>query len=156
MRIGELARRVGVSSDTVRFYERSGWLPDPGRTDNTYREYDENDVEHVRLLVDLRRLEIPLEDAARIASWCHQGHCANTSAELPVLLDRQRAAIARRISGLRALDGRLRTLQDHVANATPALNVLVSGGPCCDLAHLVIRSAGDSCACCEDQVNRGS
>ena len=27
MRIGELAERVGVSTDTVRFYERSGWLP---------------------------------------------------------------------------------------------------------------------------------
>ena len=27
MRIGELARQVGVSTDTVRFYERSGWLP---------------------------------------------------------------------------------------------------------------------------------
>ena len=27
MRIGELAEAVGVSTDTVRFYERSGWLP---------------------------------------------------------------------------------------------------------------------------------
>ena len=151
MRIGELARRVGVSADTLRFYERSGWLPDPGRSENAYREYD---VEHVRLLVDLRRLEIPLEDAAQIASWCHQGHCGDTSAELPVLINRQRTEIATRIAGLRALDARLKVLQEHVAKARPALNVIVSGGPCCDLAHLVIRSAGDACACCEDQLAR--
>ena len=58
MRIGELARRAGVSTDTVRFYERSGWLPRPPRQANAYREYGETDIEHLRLLVDLRRLEI--------------------------------------------------------------------------------------------------
>ena len=39
MRIGELARQVGVSTDTVRFYERSGWLPRAARRDNAYRDY---------------------------------------------------------------------------------------------------------------------
>jgi hypothetical protein len=34
MRIGELAREVGVSTDTVRFYERAGWLPRASRRDN--------------------------------------------------------------------------------------------------------------------------
>ena len=67
MRIGELARAVGVSTDTVRFYERSGWLPRASRRDNAYREYGAPDVEHLRLLIDLRRLDVPLEDAARIA-----------------------------------------------------------------------------------------
>jgi hypothetical protein len=65
VRIGELAQRIGVSTDTVRFYERAGWLPRPERQANAYREYAEADVEHFRLLIDLRRLEIPLEDASR-------------------------------------------------------------------------------------------
>ena len=39
MKIGELAEAVGVSTDTVRFYERSGWLPHASRRDNAYREY---------------------------------------------------------------------------------------------------------------------
>ena len=51
MRIGELARQVGVSTDTVRFYERSGWLPRAARRDNDYRDYGEPDVEHLRLLL---------------------------------------------------------------------------------------------------------
>jgi DNA-binding transcriptional MerR regulator len=147
MRIGELAERVGVSPDTLRFYERSGWLPRPERRDNAYREYDETDVEHIRLLIDLRRLEIPLEDAARIASWCHTGHCGDTTAELPNLIKRQRAEIDTRIAGLRALDDRLATLQRHLARARPALNVLSRGAPCCDVAHVVLGVEGD-CACC--------
>ena len=147
MRIGELAERVGVSTDTLRFYERSGWLPRSQRRDNAYREYDENDVEHIRLLIDLRRLEIPLEDAARIASWCHTGHCGDTTAQLPLIIERQRAEIDARIAGLLELDKRLEALQKHVARARPALNVLSGGAPCCDVAHAVLGIAGD-CACC--------
>jgi MerR family transcriptional regulator, Zn(II)-responsive regulator of zntA len=147
MRIGELAERVGISADTLRFYERSGWLPRSERRNNSYREYDELDVEHIRLLIDLRRLEIPLEDASRIAAWCHTGHCADTTAELPRIIERQRAAIDTRIAALRALDRRLAELQRHVAHARPALNVLSGGAPCCDVAHAVLGIESE-CACC--------
>lgn len=148
MRIGELAQRIGVSTDTVRFYERAGWLPRPERRPNDYREYAEADVEHLRLLIDLRRLEIPLEDAARIAAWCHAGHCGDTTAELPALIARQRSEIAERMAGMRALDVRLGALQRHLARARPALNVLTEGAPCCDVAHAVIGNAEGGCACC--------
>ena len=148
MRIGELAERVGVSTDTLRFYERSGWLPRPERRDNSYRDYDESDVEHIRLLIDLRRLDIPLEDAARIASWCHSGHCGNTSAKLPSIIVKRREEIAQRIEGLRALDTRLASLQRHLDRARPALNVLTAGAPCCDVAHAVIGNIEGDCACC--------
>jgi DNA-binding transcriptional MerR regulator len=147
VRIGELAQRIGVSADTVRFYERAGWLPRPERRANAYRDYAEADVEHLRLLIDLRRLEIPLEDAARIAAWCHAGHCGDTTAELPALLARQRSEIAERMAGLRALDARLEGLQRHLARVRPALNVLTGGAPCCDVAHAVIGDA-EACACC--------
>jgi DNA-binding transcriptional MerR regulator len=153
MRIGELAEQVGVSADTLRFYERSGWLPRPVRRDNAYREYDENDVEHIRLLIDLRRLEIPLEDAARIAAWCHTGHCGDTTAALPGIIERQRAEIDTRIAGLRALDRRLGELQRHIARARPALNVLAGGAPCCDVAHAVLGIEGE-CSCCRGLPTR--
>lgn len=149
MRIGELAQRVGVSTDTVRFYERSGWLPNPARKPNSYREYSEGDVEHLRLLIDLRRLEIPLEDAARIASWCHSGHCGDTSTGLPALIAARRADIAARIVGLKALDARLESLERHLSASRRALNVLTDGAPCCDAAHAVFGTVeAGGCACC--------
>jgi DNA-binding transcriptional MerR regulator len=122
VRIGEPAQRIGVSTDTVRFNERAGWLLRPERRANDYRHYAEADVEHFRLLVDLRRLEIPLEDAARIATWCHAGHCGDTTAEPPALIARQRSEIAERMAGLRALDARLEALERRLARARPALN----------------------------------
>jgi len=39
MKIGELARRTGVSRDTIRFYERQGLLPKPLRTPSGYRDF---------------------------------------------------------------------------------------------------------------------
>ncbi len=152
MRIGELARRVGVSTDTVRFYERSGWLPRASRRENDYREYDAADVEHLRLLIDLRRLDIPLDDAARIASWCHSGHCAETSAELPRLIGERRAEVADRIAGLEALDARLADLERHLARRRLALRVLDAGsnvdGACCAAAIAVVGTAEGGCDCC--------
>src|SRR6188472_4189518 len=62
MRIGELARELGVSADTLRFSEKSGLLPGPGRGENGYREYGAADVERLRLVVELRRLDIPVPD----------------------------------------------------------------------------------------------
>ena len=152
MRIGELARELGVTPHAVRFYEKAGWLPQPGRAENGYREYDVADLDHLRLLVDLRRLDLPLDSAARLASWCHSGHCEQTSAALPEQLADRRVEIAERIAGLRALDARLASLERHLASGMPRyageLTVLdADAGPCCAAAAAVGQvSAG--CACC--------
>ncbi len=148
MKIGELAREVGVSTDTVRFYERSGWLPRAARTDNAYREYRQPDVEHLRLLIDLRRLDVPLEDAARIAGWCHSGHCAESTVELPRLIGDRRADIADRIAGLQALDARLAGLQGHLDRARRSLPVMDATGACCEAAGAVVGSSEGECSCC--------
>lgn len=146
MRIGELAQQVGVSTDTVRFYERSGWLPRPARRHNDYREYGDADAEHLRLLIDLRRLDLPLEDAARIASWCHAGHCVETTNELPGLIAERRAAVADRIAGLVALDVRLAKLERHLTRQRRELTV-VGTAACCAAAEAV-EGADGGCPCC--------
>ena len=146
MRIGELAQQVGVSTDTVRFYERSGWLPRPARRDNDYREYGQADAEHLRLLIDLRRLDLPLDDAARIASWCHSGHCVDTTNELPRLIADRRVAVADQIAGLVALDSRLANLERHLAKPRRELAVIETAA-CCEAAE-VVGGASGGCACC--------
>ena len=140
MRISELAREVGVSADTIRFYERQGLLPRAGRQDNGYREYGAEDAEHLRLLVELRRLDIPLDEAAELARSCHTGHCDDAASELPRVIAAQRAAIASRIEGLQALDAQLAALERHLTRRLPTLD----GGACCSAAAAVL----GGCACC--------
>ena len=135
MRIGELARELGVSADTLRFYERSGFLPQPGRSDNSYRQYGPADVDRVRLLLDLRRLDLPLDEAARLAGWCQSGHCAETTVELPSLIAAKRADLRARIVGLEALDARLAALERHLA--LTELPMAGASAPCCAAAAAV-------------------
>ncbi len=47
---GELARRAGVSADTLRVYERRGLLAAPGRARNGYRLYPPEALERVLLI----------------------------------------------------------------------------------------------------------
>ena len=47
---GELARLSGVSSDTIRFYERRGLLQKPERSANGYRKFPVESVSRVKLI----------------------------------------------------------------------------------------------------------
>src|SRR5437899_6110658 len=50
LRSGELARRAGVSPDTLRHYERRGLLPRPQRSAAGYRLYSPEALARVRLI----------------------------------------------------------------------------------------------------------
>lgn len=45
MQIGMVAKKIGLSVDAIRFYERNGLLPRPPRTAGGFRRYGESDVE---------------------------------------------------------------------------------------------------------------
>lgn len=68
MRIGEFAKRAGVSTSKVRFYEAQGLLPDAARSANGYRSYDSADLRIVTFIGRARALGFPLRDVARFMS----------------------------------------------------------------------------------------
>lgn len=135
MRIGELARALNVSADTLRFYERSGFLPRPTRAANGYREYGPAELERIRLMLDLRRLDLSLEEAARLAGWCQTGHCGEATVELPLAIAAKREELRARMTGLEALDARLAALERHLSLAP--LPTFGEGAACCAAAALV-------------------
>ena len=65
MKINEVEQLVGVTKRNIRFYEKEGLLS-PGRTDNGYRDYGEADVEALRKIKLLRKLDVPLEEIRRM------------------------------------------------------------------------------------------
>lgn len=120
MRIKALADRLGVTPHAIRFYERRGLLPAPRRGANRYREYSEDDAERLRLLIGLRLLDIPLEQAAELATMCAAGRCEKVSEELGSLLVAKRHELARRLDEMRYLDRRMAHLAGQLeAGATP-------------------------------------
>lgn len=66
MKINEVEQLVGISKRNIRFYEKEGLLS-PGRNaDNGYRDYGEEDVETLRKIKLLRKLDVPLEEIRRM------------------------------------------------------------------------------------------
>lgn len=49
-RSAQLARLAGISTDTLRFYERKGLLPKPPRSKNNYRQYPLSALSRVQLI----------------------------------------------------------------------------------------------------------
>ncbi|CAN5567474.1 Cu(I)-responsive transcriptional regulator [soil metagenome] len=107
MRIGELAQCLGTTPHAIRWYERRGLLPATERTENGYRSYTERDASRLRLLVGLRSLDLPLDQAAELASLCAEGKCDQVSADLRAAIADKRQEIARRSEELQYLDHRL-------------------------------------------------
>lgn len=73
MRIGEVARRVGVNPRTVRYYESIGLLPEPPRTDGGYRSYDEHDVERIAFVRRARQLDLSLDEIREVLALRDRG-----------------------------------------------------------------------------------
>lgn len=65
MRIGQLARTAGVSTDTVRYYEKLGLLPAPQRTESGYREYPSAAGHRIRVIRNAVQLGFPLAEVAK-------------------------------------------------------------------------------------------
>src|ERR1700680_4138308 len=73
LRSGELARRAGVSKDTLRFYERRGLLEPPRRTSNNYRLFPSEAVERLRWIRSALAMGFTVEELSRIAGARSRG-----------------------------------------------------------------------------------
>ena len=60
--IGRLAKKAGVNIDTIRYYERSGLLPEPERRASGYREYGQPDVRRLRFILRAKELGFALSE----------------------------------------------------------------------------------------------
>ena len=114
MRIGEIAKRAGVTVDTVRFYERVGVLPAPARTESGYRDYEPDTVERIQLTRELQGIGFTLSDAvdALAAHDAGGATCESERWRLQAALDRVDA----RLAELTALRGRIVDAQQACAD----------------------------------------
>jgi MerR family copper efflux transcriptional regulator len=107
MRVSELAKRAGISSAAIRFYESEGVLPEAPRSDNGYRTYGEDDLCRLRMVVTLRGLGIELSESGRLAALCVDGRCDDMQAQLIVQIEERRREVARARAELDHLDREL-------------------------------------------------
>ncbi len=69
MRIGELAKRLGLNTQTIRYYERIGLLPKPERTEAGYRVYGEEDERRLRFVKNARDAGLTLGEVKEVLAF---------------------------------------------------------------------------------------
>ncbi len=82
MRIGEFAKACDVSTDTLRFYERRGLLPQAGRRANGYRDYGREDVARLRLIRVAKMLGFSLGEIRKLIDRVESGNVTREEVEL--------------------------------------------------------------------------
>lgn len=66
--IGKLAARTGVGVETIRYYERSGFLPAPDRLPSGYRVYGSATINKVRFIREAQSLGFSLSEISDLLS----------------------------------------------------------------------------------------
>lgn len=117
MRIGELARAVGLDVETVRYYERAGLLPAPARHANNYRRYGEDALRRLRFIRNCRALDMSLDEVRTLLAFIDAPgtDCRPVDALVAAHLDHVRD----RIRTLRQLERQLVALQRACGDAEP-------------------------------------
>lgn len=80
MLIGQFARRIGVSTDTIRFYEKKGFFSG-SRSENGYRHYTNTDVETAELIASGKSLGFSLRDILAFAQEMTSGSLNHARAQ---------------------------------------------------------------------------
>lgn len=128
LRIGEAAKRSGVSAANIRFYEKHGLLPAAQRQDNAYRCYSAADVHRLRFIRMCRAMDMSLEEVARLLhlNWDDAQDCQAASQTVDAHLEHVR----QRLAELHALEQELQALQQRCSGH------LQASGHCALLAAL--------------------
>ncbi|MEI2386409.1 MerR family transcriptional regulator [Breoghania sp. JC706] len=110
MKIGDLAKRSGLSAHTLRYYERIGLLPYADRDRSGQRDYDASILEWIEFLRRLKTTGMPIRDMLRYAQMRADGD--ETFAERGALLREHRERVRTHLADLEAC---LRSLDKKIA-----------------------------------------
>ncbi len=109
MKIKHVEELVGITRKNIRFYEEQGLLS-PGRADNGYREYHEEDVQRLKQIKFLRKLFVPIEEIKAVLSG---------SRSLEQCLEHQLSEIGRRRDNLDEIEGITKSLLSSADRGAP-------------------------------------
>jgi len=115
--IAEAAERLGLTTDTLRYYERDGLLVEtPGRAPSGHRRYTDNDLGWITMITRLRSTGMPIRTVRAYAELCRQGD-GNELARLDLLYqhrDRVLAQLAQVTDHLGAINRKIGIYEERI------------------------------------------
>jgi MerR family copper efflux transcriptional regulator len=133
MNIGQAARRSGLSTKMIRYYEAIGLLKPATRSDSGYRLYQPEDLHSLAFIKRSRDLGFSLEEVGKLLTLWQDRQRA--SADVKALALQHIEELNRRIEELASLRDTLSELVAHCKGNDrpdcPILKDLAKGGECC-------------------------
>lgn len=117
MRTHEVAERAGVNSQTLRYYERRGILPDPPRSPTGYRDYPASAVRVLRFVKRSQELGFTLAEVAELLELAEGGPDSCDTAR--TLAEQHIAALEAKIADLQRMRDSLAALVSTCARPRP-------------------------------------
>jgi DNA-binding transcriptional MerR regulator len=114
LKIGELAKRLGLNVRTLRYYEAIGILPAPPRTEGGYRLYSECDEMLLRFVLQAKEVGFSLEEIRQILDLRRHGSPCGYVRDA---LCRHLAAVETRIIELQRLHAQLSAVMEAWQNS---------------------------------------
>ena len=116
MTIAEVSKLVGLSNDTLRYYERIGLIPPVHRKKSGIRDYDEEDLRWVEFIKCMRSAGLPIEALIEYVSLFRQGD--DSADARKALLIEQRALLMKRMEDMQTTLDRLNQKIEHYEHIT--------------------------------------
>lgn len=109
--IGQVAKEVGMSAKTIRYYEEIELLQTARRMDNNYRAYSSDDINRLQFIKQARRLGLTIIEIKQLVQESFGGTCEHLRERLLAQLPRYTTSVEKRIHNLQELKKKLDTLQ---------------------------------------------
>ena len=103
MKIAEVSKRYGISSDTLRYYERIGLIPPVNRNKIGIRDYSEIDVKRVEFIKCMRSAGMPIEVLIEYVGLYQQGD-RTIEARKDILKEQRKKLVAKMQEMQKTLD----------------------------------------------------
>lgn len=112
---GDLARATGCNIETIRYYEKTGLLPDPPRSAAGYRIYSAAHATRLRFILRARKLGFSMEDIRGLMGL--DDGAAPTCAEVKERTKRHLADVRAKIADLRRIESVLAATASRCSGA---------------------------------------
>jgi Cd(II)/Pb(II)-responsive transcriptional regulator len=114
MKIGELAKIAHCTTETIRFYEKEGLLPETGRTEANYRSYTARHVERLRFIRNCRALDMTHDEIRALLRLTDAPD--DSCGAINALIDEHIAHVDARIEELTQLKAQLGVLREQCSS----------------------------------------
>jgi DNA-binding transcriptional MerR regulator len=111
LKIGQVAKKAGITAKALRFYERLEILPAPGRSESGYRLYSEEHLQRVGFIKKAKHLGLSLDEIKGILDL--RKHRQTPCGHVLALLDQKLAQAEAVIRDLSQFRRELAQLRDE-------------------------------------------